>query len=259
MKILLFDIETSPILANVWSLWSEVRDFKFVDVDWHVMSWSAKWLNDKKIMVKALPDYPLYKRDPDNDKELLKNIWALLDEADIVVGHNAQKFDCKKLNARFIANGMPPPSPYKIVDTLLVAKRYFSFTSNRLDTIGRILGLGEKIDTGGFDLWKKCLEGDKKAWKKMCEYNKQDVILLEKVYLKLRPYMQNHPNINISESIDTARCPCCGSEDLVRRGYAYTNMGKFARVCCNKCSKWSRVKISEFDKHQRAEILSNII
>jgi hypothetical protein len=259
MKILLFDIETSPILANIWGLWTETRDFKFVDVDWYVLSWSAKWLNSKTTIVKSLPDYPNYKKNPQDDSALLKELWSLLDEADIVIGHNAQKFDVKKINTRFLINGMLPPSNYRVIDTLLIAKRHFAFTSNRLDTLGQILGLGKKVDTGGFSLWKGCLENDSKCWSKMRMYNKQDVVLLEKVYLKLRPYMNNHPNTNLDLICDTPACPICGSKQLVRRGYAYTNTSKYARVRCSDCGKWSRVRVNEISKTHSKNILNNII
>lgn len=258
MKVLLFDIETAPILSNVWSLWSEARDFKFVDVDWYVLSYSAKWLNDKKTIVKSLPDCKSYAKNKKCDKELLKGIWELLDEADVVVGHNAMKFDCKKLNSRFLINGMLPPSPYKIIDTLLVAKRYFSFTSNRLDTLGRLLNLGKKEDTGGFELWRGCLDGDMKSWRKMCKYNKQDVLLLEKVYLKLRPHIQTHPNYSIYNDDVRPQCPSCGSHDLIKRGYAYTNVSKFSRYRCKNCGKWSRNRVNEISKEKKTSLMVNI-
>lgn len=258
MKILLFDIETSPILANIWGLWTETRDFKFVDLDWHVLSWSAKWLDSNKIVTKSLPDYPNYKKDKNDDSALLKDIWTLLDEADIVCGHNCDKFDCRKLNSRFLVNGMPPPSPYRTIDTLKIAKAYFNFTSNRLDTIGQILGVGKKAETGGFDLWRGCINGDKKAWKKMCAYNRQDVVLLEKVYLKLRPYMKNHPNVNVFSSSESPQCPCCGSKNLVKRGYSYTSSSKYSRVRCSDCGRWSRSKTNELSKDKRIAIPVNI-
>lgn len=258
MNILIFDIETSPLLANIWSLWTEVRDFKFVDVDWYILSWSAKWLHSNKVTTKALPDYKTYKKDPTNDIELLKDIWQLLDEADIVIGHNAKKFDCKKLNTRFIMHGMKPPSPYKIIDTLCVAKAHFSFTSNRLDSIGKILGVGSKVQHSGFSLWKDCINGDRKAWKKMKEYNQQDVVLLEKVYLKLLPYIKNHPNINLNHDIDQLYCTACGSSNVHRRGYVYTNVSKFAQYRCLNCGKWSRARLNVLDKEEKRNILCNI-
>ena len=260
MKILLFDIETSPILANIWGLWNETRDFKFVDVDWYILSWSAKWLGEKSIVTQSLPDYPNYKKDMQDDSALLQDIWNLLDEADMVIGHNAKKFDVKKLNARFLINGMLPPSPYRMIDTLTAAKAHFAFTSNRLDTIGQLLGVGQKVETGGFELWRGCMRGDKKSWKTMCKYNAQDVVLLEKVYLKLRPFIKNHPNVTVDNGgLTSNACPACGSENLVKRGYAYTNLSKFARHKCKDCGKWSRARVSKVDKDVRVNINANII
>lgn len=259
MKILLFDIETAPILANVWSLWSEAKSMKLVDVDWYVLTWSAKWLGDKKTMVKSLPDYKNYKKNDTDDSALLQDLWDLLDEADIVIGHNAQKFDCKKVNSRFLLNGMPPPSPYRVIDTLKAAKAHFAFTSNRLDSLGEILGLGRKVDTGGFELWRGCMNNDPKCWKLMCKYNKQDVDLLEKVYLKLRPYIKNHPNVNILGDLATTECPACGSSRLHRRGYAFTNTSKYERLCCADCGKWSRGRSNVNDKAKMKNINGNIM
>lgn len=260
MKILLFDIETSPILANVWGLWNEVRDMKFVEVDWYVLTWSAKWLDSNKTITKALPDYPkTFKADQQDDSALLKDMWKLLDEADMVVGHNAAKFDVKKLNARFLINGMTPPSPYRMIDTLKHAKANFAFTSNRLDALGELLGVGRKVDTGGFELWRGCINNDKKCWKKMCKYNEQDVLLLEKVYLKLRPFMKNHPNVALDGNNKSMACPACGSANLVKRGYAYTNTSKFGRYRCKDCGKWSRDKINDIPSHKRKNIASNIM
>ena len=259
MKILLFDIETAPILANVWSLWSEARDMKFVDMDWYVLSWSAKWLDQKKITTKALPDYPNYKKDRTDDSALVSDIWTLLDEADIVIGHNAQKFDVRKLNARFIVNGKNPPSPFKTIDTLKAARAYFKFSSNKLDGLGRILGLGCKVQHEGFQLWKDCMAGKRSAWKIMKKYNEQDVILLEDVYLKLRPYIRNHPNISLDKkNIKSSMCPSCGSTNLHKRGYAYTNIGKYSRLCCQDCGKWSKERFNEMSKSNKPNIIANI-
>lgn len=257
MKILLFDIETSPILANIWSLWSEAKDMKFVDIDWHLLSFSAKWLDEKTTITKTLTDYPSYKKDSRDDRSLLLDLWTLLDQADIVVTHNGIKYDNRKINSRFIQHGILPPSPYRMVDTLQVAKAYFSFTSNRLDALGQLLGVGRKVDTGGFELWRGCMSGDMKSWEKMRRYNKQDVLLLEKVYLKLLPYMQKHPNVAVSGEIDSTQCPCCGSNKMIKRGFSYTNLGKYSRYRCGGCGKWSRGRSNLLDKDVRANLVSN--
>lgn len=240
-KILFFDIENSPNKAYVWQLWTEVVSDNMIESPWFMLCYGAKWLHEKKVMSSALIDFSTeYKKDPENDKKVLEKLWKLLNEADIVIAHNAVKFDVRKTNARFIMNGMPPPSPYKIVDTLKVARKYFFFTSNKLDNLGKYLGVGEKMDTGGFKLWTGCMAGKKSAWKKMVAYCKRDVILLEKIYKKLLPYMSTHPNLGNYVDSESQSCPKCGSEKLVKEGFTYTNVAKYQQYSCKGCGGWSR-------------------
>lgn len=207
----------------------------FIERDWFILCWSAKWLNEKKIYSSSLPKHKSYKSNRESDKELLKPLWELLDEADIVISHNGIKFDRRKVNTRFILNGMTPPSPYRMIDTLVLARREFSFTSNRLNDIGQMLGVGKKKETGGFNLWSDCLDGKMKAWKKMEEYCKQDVRLLERVYLKLRPFHQTHPNLSLEGA-----CGKCGSSNIQNRGFSYANSGKYQRYVCKDCGGWGK-------------------
>lgn len=240
MKILLVDIETSPNIGYTWGKYEQnVVEFT---KEWHMLSFSCKWLGDKGARVYSLPDYPSYKKDPTNDKALVKELWKYLDEADIVIGHNLDSFDVKMSNIRFLYHGMNAPSSYKTIDTKKVAKRFLRLNSNKLDDIGETFGLGRKVHTGGFALWTGCLAGDKKSWKLMCKYNKQDVILLEKVYLHLRPWMTNHPNLNVLQGTQWA-CPSCGSEKTQSRGTAMTKNGRRKRYQCQDCGAWSSGKL----------------
>jgi len=245
MKILLFDIENAPSIGYLWGLYQEISSTKFIKDDWYVLCWAAKWLDSDKVMTSALPDYPLYKKDMTNDKEVLKSLWGLLDTCDIAIAHNGRSFDRRKANARFIRSGMNPPSPYKMIDTLLEARNNFFFTSNRLDDLGVYLKAGRKTPTGGFDLWKDCLAGKKEAWKHMVDYCKQDVVLLEKVYKKMRPWMNRHPNTTLDDLGGVPKCQKCGSEKLEKRGVAYTPQSKFQRFICKSCKGWGRYKISQ--------------
>ena len=238
-RILVFDIETAPLLSYTWGLWEQ----NVIDISkqWYILSFSAKWLGEKKIISKGLPDYKTFTKDMENDKELVADLWKLMDEADVVIAHNGNSFDVKKANARFIAHGMTPPSDYKKVDTKLVAKRYFKFDSNSLKDLAKYLKVEQKMETGGFQLWKDCMIGKKEAWKKMLKYNKQDVVVLEQIYLKLRPWMDNHPNINIlDERIES--CPICGSNHLQSRGFSITRISKRRRFQCQECAGWSTGK-----------------
>lgn len=240
-RILFFDIENAPNMAYVWSCWQDGIPENMIASPWYMLCWCAKWLDDKQLYSSALTDFPTYyKKHPEDDKKVLQKLWKLLDEADIVIAHNAKKFDVRKTNARFIMNDITPPSPYKIVDTLIEARKYFFFTSNKLDNLGKYLGVGQKLETGGFSLWEKCMKGNKTAWKKMVSYCKRDVIVLEKVYKKLLPYMKTHPNLGNYTDDAKPHCPKCGSEKLLKQGYAYTSVAKYQQYSCKDCGGWCR-------------------
>lgn len=258
MKVLLFDIETAPSLAYIWGLWQEVRDMSMVEEDWYVLCWAAKWLGEKKVHSSALTDFKDYDKDNKNDKKILEKLWVLLDEADVVIAHNGIKFDRRKINARFIKHGLNPPSPYKTIDTLLVARKEFAFSSNRLNDISKFLGLGQKLDSGGFSTWRACMNGDIKAWNKMVKYCQRDVKQLEKVYLKLRPYIAIHPNAGIYSETEETQCPKCGSCNIQYRGYAYTNLSKFHQFKCNDCGSWGRQRINQCSTSKRKNLATNI-
>lgn len=259
MKVLLFDIETAPAMAHVWSLWKEVGNMTMVQDDWYMLCWCAKWLGEDKIYSSALPDFPSsYKRNKRDDKQILKALHGLLDEADVVIAHNGIKFDRRKVNSRFIINKMKPPSPYKMIDTLLVAKKEFAFMSNRLNDIGKFLHVGGKMTHDGFSLWEGCMDGKKTSWKHMVEYCKHDVKLLEKVYLKLRPYIAQHPNAGVYSDVEKVLCPKCGSDNIHYRGYAYTNVSKFRQYKCNTCGGWGRERINKNTKGKSKNLGTNI-
>lgn len=228
LKVLLLDIETTPCLAYIWSLWKEVGSTKMVERDWNILCWCAKWLGSKEIMSG--------KADKTNDFNCLVELHKLLDEADIVIAQNGDNFDIKKINTRLVMHGFKPPSEFRTIDTLKIARKHFKFTSNRLDDLGQYLGVGKKMDTGGFTLWRDCINGVKGAIEKMVKYCKKDVILLEKVYLKLRPYVKNHPNMGVLKN--GVACPKCGSRKVQYRGWNITSKQRKRRLHCRSCGGW---------------------
>lgn len=238
-RILIYDIETAPNLGRYFELYKE-GNIVWKESDWYILCFAWKWLGENKTHVMSLPDFKTaYKKDRENDLALLEKLWDLFDEADVVIAHNGNSFDQKKVNARLIYHGFNPPTPYKQIDTKLVAKRYFRFDSNKLDDLGDYFQIGRKLQTGGIQLWKDCLAGNKKAWKKMTDYNKQDVILLEKVYEKMKPWINNHPNIALLNG-DEEACPNCGSFEIQKRGFDYTRVGKSQRYQCQNCYSWHK-------------------
>jgi len=230
VKILLLDIETSPNLAYVWGIWEQNVNVNHMVSSSSTLCWAAKWLDDKKVMFDSVHE--------STEKQMLRRIHKLLDEADVVVHYNGKKFDIPTLNKEFLLNGMPPPSPYKQVDMLHVARGKFRFQSNKLDYVSKQLGSGGKVKHAGFELWVKCMAGDKEAWRSMKRYNMGDVLELEKVYLKMLPWIGHHPNHGAHA--DAPVCTNCGGKRLQRRGTAVSSAGRYARFQCADCGTWMR-------------------
>lgn len=232
MKILTIDIENRPNLAYVWGLWDQNVGLAQLVESAQTISFAAKWHGSKKVEFYSVHHH--------GKEEMLAQAHRLLSEADVVVGYNSKNFDMKHLNKEFILAGMEPPAPYAQVDLLAVVRRQFKFTSNKLDFVVQALNLGAKTAHSGFDLWVRCMAGEDKAWSLMRKYNKQDVVITEKLYDKLLPWIPAHPAHGLYNPNVADTCPNCGSEELTRKGYAFTGTGKFQRYQCADCGKWSR-------------------
>lgn len=236
-RVLLWDIESAPALGYVWGKWEQnVLEFQ---TDWYMLSIAWKWLGEKNTYVKGLCDFESFAIDPENDYPLAELAHALFCEADVVIAHNGIAFDTKKAQARMIFHGFDPPTPFKEVDTLKIARRHFAFTSNRLGDLCKLLGIGAKEDTGGFQTWLGCMRGDPKAWARMKKYNRVDVVILEQLYLKLRPWATGTPNLaTIGDKPDA--CPKCGTAaEMKPRGYAHTAVSRRMRYQCSNCGAYS--------------------
>jgi len=252
-KILLLDIETTPLEAYVWQMqvWkARVGDAQIIS-RWFMLTWSAKWLFSGEIMSNKLTSREVKRED---DSRIMGNLWKVLNEADIVIAHNGDSFDIPNINTRCIVNDLPPIKPYQTIDTLRIAQKQFGFTHNSLNALARIFGLSEKIDTD-FDLWVRCKNGDDEALAEMELYNRHDVEVLEEVYLKLRPWIKGHPNLGLYMELDVPVCKNCGSTNLKPDGsYSYTNASKFTNMKC-ECGAYGRMRNTQFPKEKRASLV----
>jgi DNA-directed RNA polymerase subunit RPC12/RpoP len=257
-KILFLDTETAPKRAFVWSLWKQNIGLNQLERDGYLLCYCYKWLGENNVHSDSIWEYTNYRKDPEDDYNVIYHAWKLLDEADIVVAHNAKGFDIPVLNARFVTHGFPPPSPYKIVDTLKIAKAKFRFTSNRLDALGMFLGEGRKIDTGGFDLWRRVMEHDEDAQTEMVDYCVQDVQLLENVYLRLRAWDSQHPNVALYNNDTRPVCNVCGSEHVHKKGFHYTKTQMYQRYRCTECGHQMRDTKNCTPKEKKENIRSSV-
>jgi hypothetical protein len=255
-KILVLDIETSPIQSMHWRLWKENIGLNQIGDEWTVLSFCAKWLGERQVIYEDT----FLEDDMRNDTKLLALLWDLLDEADFVVAQNGKRFDLKKIRARMVMHGMPPFSPVVVIDTMLIAKDVFGFTSNKLEWLSQHLSTVKKRkhnEFPGFELWIEFLKGNPKAQRAMRLYNIDDVRSTEQVYLNLRPWAVGHPNVAQFWPDDERRCPKCGSTDLQQRGYQFTQTGQYHRYVCNGCGGWSRSRYTLNSLSKRKALLSN--
>ena len=261
LKILSIDIETAPMVGYLWSLWREARSMDFIERDWYITSYAYKWLGKEEVYGKTLfqcKRHGAYKAGSEDDRELIEDLWKLFSEADVVVAHNGDKFDIKKIKTRMLTHIMKPPAPFRTVDTLKVCKREFGFTSNRLDHIAKVL-LGEgKLETGGVKLWIGCIKGDKDSWDRKLKYNMRDVDILERVYLRIRAWDRSHPNMAIMKSGAEPMCNVCTSTDLKPLDKKTpTNVSLFDSYECKGCGHKMRGRKNIRTKEQKANVLHN--
>lgn len=242
--IILIDIETSPNLGFTWEKWEQnVIAFK---KEWQLLSFAWKTLGKPPTRCLARPDFK-----DKTDRSLVKAVWEILNAADIIIAHNGDQFDVPKLRAKFVEHGLTPPTPFKTIDTRKIAKQHFKFNSNSLNDLAATLKIGRKLQTGGFELWLGCMNDDPRAWRKMRQYNKHDVVLLEKVYQRLKAWSPSHPNTALYNN--RPGCPVCSSPKIQRRGYQIMRTRKAARFQCQSCSHWFSRSLSTVARKERCK------
>lgn len=234
-NILIYDIETSPIISHTWGLFDQNIGLNQVVEDWHILSFGAKWAGKKEFIYFDQSK----EKDITNDKAMLDKIRELLDQADIVVYHNGRNFDERKLRARMAIQGIKPFKAARFIDTLQIARRLFGFTSNKLeylaDKLNRKYKKMKHARYPGHDLWKEILKGNKDAWKEMKVYNKYDVLALEELYPLLISWDSSITFQPFTE--DNKRTCTCGSVHFKSHGFRYTKVGKYQAFQCKTCGK----------------------
>ncbi len=256
-KILILDIETTPLEAYVWQMqvWkARISDDNIIS-QWFMLTWAAKWLGSNEIFSMRLTGKEAV---AENDKRIVQGLWDLLNQADIVIAHNGDSFDVPNINTRFIVNGLPPTKAYRTIDTLKIARKQFGFTHNSLNALGKLFKLGAKIETD-FDLWRRSKNGSDEALEEMRIYNEGDVELLENVYIKLRPYIKGHPNLGVYSMNEEMQCGHCGSTHLVQEdSFLYTNVGKYRTYRCSDCGAVSKGRKSVITKDKSQTLITTI-
>lgn len=238
-RIILWDIETSHNVVAVFRLLNfEMISPENLLTERAIICASWKELGASAVhSVSVLDDPKLYAKDPHNDRYVCQKLHEMMADADVLVAHNGNSYDTKFTETRMLANGLPPLPPIPQLDTLELAKKRFLFNSNKLDYLGRLLNVGRKKPTTT-GLWLRILQGEQKAIREMLAYNKQDVLLLERVFKKLQPYMSNHVHRQLFGG--SGECPRCGSTRVQARGLHRATTRTYQRYCCQSCGGWFR-------------------
>lgn len=252
IKRLFFDIETSPMIVYTWRTGYklDIGTDNIIE-DWKIICISWKWEGEDKV-------YNLKWDNSKCDKKMLQKFIKVTNQADELIAHNGDKFDIKKIRTRCIFHRIPMFPNYRTLDTLKKSKSIFNFNSNRLDYIAKFLGVGQKIQHEGFNMWVKCMQGDKEALNKMVEYCDGDIVVLEDVWFVLQDYIKNNTHIGAHNLKLKASCPTCGSEDITLIKNNFTALGTIKRLLeCNSCGYVYEISNSAWRTF--VELKSNLI
>ena len=226
MQILHIDIETAPHIVYTWGLWGQDINPDNVIAPGYTMCWAAKWHGARETMFSSIHE----------GEFMLEWVHALLEEADAVVHYNGTKFDIPTLNAEFMQCKLRPPSSYTEIDLLKTARKRFRLPSNKLSYVTKVLGLQGKLEHKGMQLWRECMAGNEAAWNTMRRYNIRDVTELERVYERLLPWIERHPNWGHFVNSEAPVCRNCGSTNLVRNGVERKTTVPYQRYRCLRCA-----------------------
>lgn len=234
-RILFYDIETTPNLGYIWGKWEQ--NVIAYEKEWQVLSVAYKFKGDKNVSF-------LSRKGQDDDRSVVKAVHALFNDADVLVAHNGDSFDQKKMKARMLFHRLKPTKQLVSVDTKKVAKRYFAFNGNGLDDLAQHLGIGRKLKHQGFDLWRGCMADDAKSWRIMEKYNRRDVVLLERVYDRFLPWIENHPNVGkiLNPAGKGPACPNCGDKRTRNNGLKASRAGVRQQRSCLSCGSFFLTK-----------------
>jgi hypothetical protein len=275
-KILVIDIETAPMIGFFWGLFDQNIGLEQVISDWFIFAFTAKWVGSKKMIYMDQRGRTRGGNILDNavklsdDKKLVKKIASLLEEADIVLGQNSKGFDTKKINTRIKYHNsraksnkdkIEIPSSYKHIDTMLLNKKHFSDTSNKLEYMSKTYNSKyQKLDHKeypGFKMWRAVMEGDKKVWSVVEKYNKFDVLSTEEYWHTIKPW-DNSVNFNVYREDEDTVCTC-GSKNFKLNGFSYTSVGKYRRYKCKDCGSELKSRFSELTLEKRKSLKTGTV
>jgi hypothetical protein len=246
-RIILWDLETLPDLREVMKVIPNIGAYPGLTLKATINSiicFGYKVWGEKKTHCVNAWDFKNWKKDVNDDSEMVKVAYEILKDADAIVTHNGKRFDLKFLQTRLLKYDLPPLPKIIHIDTCSESKKNLLMFNNRLNTLAKFMTSEEKLENGGWDLWVKVMQRDVKSMELMTKYCKQDVETLGAVFKKLLPMVNGLPNYGMFSSHDKECCPNCGSTRIIGNGQRVTKTAIMKRFVCKDCGT-SMSKLSE--------------
>ena len=231
-KILIYDIETSRVPAMVWWTGKQYVGHKQLREEPKIITIAYKWLGEDNI-------HDLKWDENQSDEKLLEDFLVVYNKADMVIGQNNDRFDNRWVNARAMKYRLDVNVFVKSFDIMKQTKRLFRLPSYSMDYITKFLGVENKLQHEGIIMWDKIQFGNKAEQKeylnKMVDYNRQDIVATEDMYLSLRKYMGNKMHFGVANGLPSFSCPSSGSLDVQLYKTTITPAGTIQRIMkCNE-------------------------
>ena len=193
---------------------------------------AARWYGEEDVMFAAEWEVGGY-------DAFMREVWSWVDEADILIGHNMAAFDSKHLMSGWAEMGLPAPSPFKVIDTLKIARGSLNMESNTLDSLAKRLGVESKSDKYDVRVAQAAVNGDKEAQARIEGYNRGDIVASEALFDRLRPYARNIPHLGMWTD-DEMACPSCGHAMTATGKTVHANVQRYEHLRCDNCGAHAR-------------------
>ena len=223
-RVLIYDIETSFNIGWFWRTGYKLNITPDQIIkERAIICVSYKWLGEDQV-------YNLVWDKNQDDKFLIEQFIEVMNEADMLVAHNGDRFDLKWLKTRALIHRLPMLIDYPQFDTLKVAKKKFNFQSNTLDYISKVLGEEGKIKTN-IQLWIDIILGkSKKALREMLDYCDEDVRQLEHVFKIIQGWETPKFHMGVLQGKTKQTSPITGGINLKHIKSVTTNRGTIKHI-----------------------------
>lgn len=229
-KILIYDIETPRLRAEVWWSGKQFVNGKDIIDEPKIISISWKWLGEDHV---HSAHWDLESQD---DRDMMELFLSDYNEADLVVGVNNNNFDNRWVNLRALKHGLDVNTFVRSLDIQKEAKRLLRLPSYSLSYMCDFFDVPFKKQTHeGLIMWHKIqygtMEEREEYMKKMIDYNVGDILATESLYLRMLPVLDHMAHLGVMAGNPNYSCPHCGeTEEIELVKTTVTKAGSIQRI-----------------------------